>query len=114
MLAAKVGLPPETVRQVIGSSRLTNGFFETFMKYAADRDPNAHVFSIANASKDVRYAAAMAADADVVNIMGAAVKHYFTHAEATGKGGDYVPTITDIIGALNGLDMAAEAAKGRP
>ncbi|MBE3638436.1 NAD(P)-dependent oxidoreductase [Mangrovicoccus algicola] len=111
VLGAKVGLPPETVRQVIGGSRLSNGFFETFMKYAVDRDRNAHVFAIANASKDVRYAAAMASDAGVANILGAAIKHYFTHAEAIGRGGDYVPMMTDIIGALNGMDMEAEAAK---
>lgn len=111
VLAAKVGLPPETVRQVIGSSRLSNGFFETFMKYAVDRDRNAHVFTIANASKDVRYAAAMASEAGNVNIIGAAVKHYFTHAEAIGKGSDYVPMIIDIIGAMNGMDMEAEARK---
>jgi 3-hydroxyisobutyrate dehydrogenase-like beta-hydroxyacid dehydrogenase len=111
VLGAKVGLPPEMVRQVIGSSRLSNGFFETFMKYAVERDRNAHVFSIANASKDVRYAAAMASEAGNVNVMGAAVKHYFTHAEAIGRGGDYVPMIVDIIGALNGVDMEAEARK---
>ncbi len=84
-LDAMVGLPPEAVRQVIGWSRLSNGFFETFMKYAVDRDRNAHVFSISNASKDVRYAAAMASEAGVVNVIGAAVKHYFTHAEAIGE-----------------------------
>ena len=111
VLAAKTGLPPAKVRQVIGASRLSNGFFDTFMKYAVDRDRNAHVFSIANASKDVRYAAAMASDAGVVNVIGAAVKHYFTHAEAVGRGGDYVPMMTDIVGALNGLDMDAEAKK---
>lgn len=113
VLGAQVGLPPEMVRQVIGSSRLSNGFFETFMKYAVDRDRNAHVFSIANASKDVRYAAAMASEAGNVNIVGAAVKHYFTHAEAIGRGGDYVPMMVDIIGAMNGIDMEAEAKKGQ-
>ncbi|MGB0905594.1 MAG: NAD(P)-dependent oxidoreductase, partial [Mangrovicoccus sp.] len=41
VMAAKSGLSPQAVRQVIGSSRLSNGFFETFMKYTVDRDPNA-------------------------------------------------------------------------
>lgn len=112
VLAAKVGLPPQQVRNVIGSSRLNNGFFETFMKYTVDRDPDAHVFSITNAAKDVRYAANMAAAANVTNIMGASIKHYFTHAEATGHGGDYVPTLGDLVGALNGIDMAEEVKKG--
>ncbi|MGC9371259.1 MAG: NAD(P)-dependent oxidoreductase [Paracoccaceae bacterium] len=113
VLAAKSGLSPQTVNEVIGASRLSNGFFETFMRYAVGRDRDAHKFSIANASKDVRYAANMASDAGVVNILGAAIKHYFTHAEAIGKGGDYVPMLSDHIAALNGMDLAAEVEKGK-
>lgn len=112
-LAAKVGISPQTVRDVIGSSRMSNGFFDTFMRYTVDRDRDAHKFTIANASKDVRYIANMAAGADVVNIMGASVKHYFTHAEAIGKGGDYVPMLSDHVGALNGVNIAEEVEKGR-
>ncbi|MCB1332626.1 MAG: NAD(P)-dependent oxidoreductase [Roseivivax sp.] len=112
VLAAKVGLPPQAVRDVIGASRLSNGFFETFMKYAVGRDRDAHKFSIANGSKDVRYLANMASDAGVVNILGAAVKHYFTHAEAIGKGDHYVPMLSDIIADMNGLDLAEAVARG--
>lgn len=113
VMAAKVGLSPQTVNQVIGASRLSNGFFETFMRYTVGRDRDAHKFTIANASKDVRYAANMASDAGVVNILGAAIKHYFTHAEAIGKGGDYVPMLSDHVAALNGMDLAAEVEKGK-
>lgn len=112
VLGAKVGLSPQSVNQVIGSSRLSNGFFETFMKYTVGRDREAHKFSIANASKDVRYLAAMAADAGVVNLIGASVKHYFTHVEAIGAGGDYVPMLGDHVGRLNGIDMAEAVRKG--
>lgn len=112
VLGAKVGISPQTFRQVIGSSRLSNGFFDTFMRYLVDRDRDAHKFTIENASKDVRYAANMASEVGVVNIMGAAIKHYYTHAEAIGKGGDYVPMLSDHIAALNGLDMAEEVKKG--
>ena len=112
VLGAKVGLSPQSVNQVIGSSRLSNGFFETFMKYTVGRDREAHKFSIANASKDVRYLAAMAADAGVVNVMGASVKHYFTHVEAIGAGTDYVPMLADHVGRLNGIDMEEAVRKG--
>jgi len=111
-LGAKTGVPPQTVGTVIGGSRLSNGFFETFMKYGVGRDENAHVFSIANAAKDVGYVANMASDAEVVNIMGAAIKHYFTHALATGQSERYVPMLSDIVGEMNGLDMAQEVKKG--
>lgn len=113
VLGAKVGISPQTFRSVIGGSRLSNGFFETFMRYMIDRDRDAHKFTIENASKDVRYAANMASDAGIVNIMGAAIKHYYTHVEAIGKGGDYVPMLSDHVAALNGLDMAEEVKKNR-
>ncbi|OSP55990.1 NAD(P)-dependent oxidoreductase [Pseudoruegeria sp. SK021] len=111
-LGVKSGLSPQIVRNVIGSSRMSNGFFETFMRYAVDRDPDAHKFSIQNASKDVRYAANMASDGDVVNLMGAAMKQYFTHAEATGHGAAYLPTMSDHIARLSGVDLAEAVKKG--
>lgn len=112
-LAAKVGVAPAAFRDIIASSRMGNGFFDTFMKYTIDRDPEAHKFTIANASKDIRYVNAMAADAGVMNVMAAAAKHYFTHAEAIGKGTDYVPMLSDHVGRLNGLNMEEEVARER-
>ncbi|AGI65847.1 3-hydroxyisobutyrate dehydrogenase-like protein [Octadecabacter antarcticus 307] len=113
VLGASVGLPPAKVRDVIGSSRLSNGFFDTFMTYAVDRDREIHKFTIENASKDLRYVNAMAAEVGMVNIMAGAVKHYFTHVEALGQGGDYVPMLIDHVARMNGMDMEVEAAKGR-
>ena len=112
VLGAAVGVPPAKVREVIGSSRLTNGFFETFMSYAVDRE-EAHKFTIANAAKDLRYVNAMADDAGLMTVMAGAVKQYFAHVDASGQGGDFVASITDHVGRLNGLDMAEEAKKGR-
>ncbi len=111
-LGAKVGITPQTVKEVIGASRMSNGFFDTFMKYTIERDRDAHKFTIANASKDVRYVANMAAEAGVVNIMGASVKHYFTQVEAIGKADDYVPMLGDHVAALNGINMADAVKKG--
>ena len=54
----------------------------------------------------------MASDANVVNIMAAAAKHYYTHAEATGHAAAYVPMLSDHVGALNGIDMEEEVRKG--
>lgn len=105
-LGAKVGLSPQSINDVIGSSRLNNGFFETFMKYTCERDDQVHLFTISNASKDVRYAANMATANGVFNPMGAAIRNYFAQAEAVGKGGHYVPMLGDHIGELNGLNIA--------
>ena len=112
VMATKSGLSPQDVQRVIGSSRLTNGFFESFMKYAIGRDPNAHKFSIQNAAKDTRYIASMAMAAGMANPMGSAIRNAFAQAEAAGKGGDYVPSLSDHIAELNGLDLADAVAKG--
>lgn len=111
VLGAKVGISPQTFRDVIGPSRLGNWFFGTFMQYVCDRDENAHKFSIANMSKDIRYVNAMATDAGVVNVMASAARHYFAHAEAIGASGDFVPMLSDHVAKLNGIDLAEVVAK---
>lgn len=112
VLGAAVGVPPAKMRQVIGSSRLYNGFFDTFMTYAVDRE-EVHKFTVSNAAKDLRYLNAMADDAGLMTVMASAAKQYFAHVEASGNGGDFVPKITDHVARLNGMDMDVEAAKGR-
>lgn len=111
-LAVKSDLAPQTVRDVLAPSRMGCGFFDTFMAGAVGREPNAHKFAIANAAKDVRYVANMAAAANVMNPIGAAVRNCFGQAEAAGKGGQYVPTIADHVAALNGVDLAEAVRKG--
>lgn len=111
-LGAKVGIPPATIQRVIGSSRLGNGFFDTFMSYAVDRDRDAHKFTIANASKDVRYALAMAAEAGALTPMASATRQYFAQVEAMGFAQDYVPFLSDHVARMNGLDLEEEAKKG--
>ncbi|OWV80402.1 3-hydroxyisobutyrate dehydrogenase [Rhizobium sp. R635] len=111
-LGAKVGISPQMIREVIGPSRLGNGFFETFMRYVVEHDRDAHKFAIANAAKDLRYINNMAADAQVMSVMASAARHYYTHAEATGHGDDYVPMLSDHVAALNGIVMEDEVRKG--
>jgi 3-hydroxyisobutyrate dehydrogenase-like beta-hydroxyacid dehydrogenase len=111
VLGAKIGIPPQTIRSVISPSRMGNGFFETFMRYVVDRDRDAHKFAIANAAKDLKYISNIAADAQVMTVMAAAARQYYAHVEAIGHAGDYVPMLSDHVGALNGVDMAAEVKK---
>ncbi|KGJ01930.1 hypothetical protein SAMN04487972_1488 [Paracoccus halophilus] len=106
VLGAKVGIAPETLRRVIAASRMGNGFFDTFMAYVVDRNRDSHKFSIENAAKDLGYINDMAGNADVMNIMAGAARQYYTHAMATGHGQDYVPYLSDLVAALNGVDLA--------
>lgn len=111
-VGTKAGLRPQSIHEVIGASRLSNGFFETFMSCAVGRDMEAHKFSITNASKDVHYASAMASNARALNPIGEAVKMYFTHVEAIGKGSDYVPLLGDHVARMNGFELAEAVEKG--
>ncbi len=112
-LGAKNGISPQTIRKVIGASRMSNGFFETFMSYAVDRDRDAHKFTLTNALKDTTYVASMAQSAGVMNPVGAAVRNYYAHAVSIGAGGDYVPMVADHVARLNGIDLADEVEKGK-
>jgi len=112
VLGAKIGISPQLIREVISPSRMGNGFFETFMRYVVDRDRDAHKFAIANAAKDLRYVSNMAADVQAMSVMASAARQYYAHAEATGHGEDYVPMLSDLVGSLNGVDMAEEVRKG--
>jgi len=104
-VAKKVGLAPATVDGALRGSRMDCGFYQTFFRWVLERDREAHKFSIANAHKDMRYLAALAANAGIANPMGSAVKNYFAAAEATGHGGDFVPMLSDIVAAMNGLSL---------
>jgi hypothetical protein len=44
--------------------------------------------------------------------MASAARQYYAHAEATGHGDDYVPMLSDLVGALNGVNMEEEVRKG--
>jgi 3-hydroxyisobutyrate dehydrogenase-like beta-hydroxyacid dehydrogenase len=112
VLGAKIGISPQTIREVIGPSRMGSGFFDTFMKYVVDRDRDAHKFAISFAAKDLRYVNNMAAQSQMMSIMASAAVQYYAHAEATGHGKDFVPMLSDHVGRLNGVDMEGEVQKG--
>ena len=102
-IARKAGLTIEQFHAVIGSGRMRSGFYDTFMKWSVEHDPNAHKFTIANAHKDMRYLAAMANEIGAVNNLQALVKNTFAAMEAAGDGQKYVPMLADFVARQNGL-----------
>jgi 3-hydroxyisobutyrate dehydrogenase-like beta-hydroxyacid dehydrogenase len=105
-LGKKVGITPAQFHAVIGGGRMSCGFYDTFMKYVVERDRDAHKFTLQNAHKDVRYLANLANEAGTANFIGSVVKNYLATAEAMGKGGDYLPMLSDHVAALNGVQLA--------
>jgi 3-hydroxyisobutyrate dehydrogenase-like beta-hydroxyacid dehydrogenase len=102
-IARKAGLTVEQFHAVLGSGRMRSGFYDTFMKWSVERDPNAHKFTIANAHKDMRYLAAMANEIGAVNNLQTLVKNNFAAMEAAGDGQKFVPMLADFVAAQNGL-----------
>jgi 3-hydroxyisobutyrate dehydrogenase-like beta-hydroxyacid dehydrogenase len=108
-IARKAGLTIEQFHAVVGSGRMRSGFYDTFMKWSLEGDPNAHRFTISNAHKDMRYLASMANEVGAVNPLQAQVKNSFAAMEAVGQGGRFVPMLADFVAALNGLGTAEES-----
>ncbi len=102
-VARKSGLSIEQFHQVIGSSRMHNGFYDTFMKWTLEGDENAHRFSITNAHKDMRYLSDLVSSVGAVNPLQSAIRNNFGAMEAAGQGEKFVPMLADFIAVTNGL-----------
>lgn len=107
-LARKSGLTAEQFDSVIRPGRLSNGFYETFMKWTLEQDENAHRFAISNAHKDMAYLANLAVSVGAVNPMQSVVKNAYAAMEAAGEGDRYVPMLADFIARANGLAPSEE------
>ncbi len=107
-IARKAGISIEQFHSVIGSGRMRNGFYDTFMKWSLDGDPEAHRFTISNAHKDMRYLNAMATEIGAVNPLQSQVKNGFAAMEAAGQGERHVPMLADFVAAMNALPPAKD------
>lgn len=106
VIAQKVGISPEKFDSVIRGGRADSGFYQTFVAYAKDGDRNSHIFTLANAYKDLRYCEAMANSMGLTTPLASAAKNAYAGAVATGGDGkeDYVPHLVDFVAAANGVD----------
>ena len=109
-LGEKVGISPRDFDRVIRGSRMDCGFYQTFMGWVIDGDPNAHQFTLTNAYKDMRYVAAMGDTSGMANPLANAVKSSYALAVSSGEGERYVPMLTDVIGQLAGVIKSAKSS----
>ena len=112
-LSKKVGISPERFDSVIRGGRMDCGFYQTFMRWTLEADPDAHKFSIANAFKDLRYLESMADAAGLINPMGNAAKNSFAVAAAAGGAEHYVPMLPTYVERANGVEGERWAALPR-
>jgi hypothetical protein len=73
------------------------------MKWSVEGDPNAHLFTISNAHKDMRYASNLANDLGVSAPLQSLVRANYASMDAVGQGQKMVPMMADFIASANGL-----------
>lgn len=105
-IARLSGLTPEQFDSVIRPGRLSNGFYETFMKWTLEGDENAHKFAISNGHKDMAYLTNLCTALGAVNPVQAAVRNSYAAMDAAGEGDRFVPMLADFIARQNGVDPA--------
>lgn len=102
-IGRKNGISVETFDSVLRGSRMDCGFYQTFMGYALEGNPESHKFTLSNAYKDMRYVDAMAANAQMPNPVSASVKNLFGQAVGSGMAQNYVPFLADYVASMAGL-----------
>lgn len=102
-IGAKNGIDAKTFHGVISGGRMDCGFYQTFMQYVVERDRDAHKFTLRNAHKDMRYVVSMANESGIASHVSSSVKNGLATAEAIGRGDDYLPMLSDVVGELNGI-----------
>ncbi|MDL2401691.1 NAD(P)-dependent oxidoreductase [Rhizobium mayense] len=107
MLAAKAGLTPQVFDSVLRGSRMDCGFYQAFFEFVLNRNENAQRFAMVNALKDMSYLASFAQSVQAANPVGAVVRNSFAAAVASGKGDAFVPALSDVVAALNGVSLTA-------
>ncbi len=110
-LARKAGLSIEQFHSVVGSGRMRCGFYDTFMRWSVEGDPKAHLFTISNAHKDMRYTSNMANALGAVTPLQSMVRASFAAMEAAGQGQRFVPMLADFVAEGNGLPASHPPVK---
>jgi len=99
-VARRIDVSPQAVEASLRGTRMDCGVFQTYFRWVLQGE-EAHKFTIRNAHKDMKYLAALAGTAGVANPIGAAVRNYYAAAEAAGHGDRFVPTMWNIVAAMN-------------
>jgi len=105
----KSGVDVEKFRDIIAAGGLNCGIFQRITNYVIGGDPKAHLFSMTNCYKDIRYYNRLADDAGLAAAMGSAAKNYYAIAMANGGEAEsqHMPMLTDFVCEVNGIPTSA-------
>lgn len=110
-VAAKAGLDPALVEDILGVGTMDNALIHNLAK-TLHGDYEAMTFQLDNARKDLRYYQRMTSDLGYVASLGDATHTALELASAQGFGGEYVPSIVKSQARLNGVEITTGRVSG--
>ncbi len=96
--ARSAGVDPQKILEVCSLGAANSAMLQICMPYVLAGDESKMRFSIANAAKDMRYYAGMAAAAGTSAAVTEAARQYYADALESGRGDQFVPRMFDHIG----------------
>ncbi len=98
----KAGIDLQKFRDLIAGGGNNSGMFQRMSNYVIDGDPEAHLFTLSNCLKDIRYFTQLADDSGMAAPMAGAIKATYNMAVAQGAGDEHMPMLTDYVSMASG------------
>lgn len=100
----KAGIDLEKFRELISGGGINSPMFQRMSNYVIGGDPEAHLFTLDNCLKDIKYFSQLADDAGMAAPMAGAIKASYHMAVAQGGGSEHMPMLTDYVSVASGAE----------
>jgi 3-hydroxyisobutyrate dehydrogenase-like beta-hydroxyacid dehydrogenase len=110
VLARKSGLTTAAFDQLIRSSRMHSAFYDTFMGWALEGNPDSHPFALATAEHTATDVAGLAQAVGMKPGLAAAIQAVYRDAVAAGYGAAMLPELPRFVAAANGFELTPAGA----
>lgn len=104
-VAAKAGLDPRLVEEILSKGNMENGFLHQIAA-GLSGDYEQMQFELDNARKDVRYYTRLTGELGYIAPMGTAAHEVLATASAQGFGSEFVPSLVKSQERLNGVRLS--------
>ncbi|WP_282607712.1 NAD(P)-dependent oxidoreductase [Pelagibius sp. Alg239-R121] len=107
-MISKIGVAPETFREIVSNSGMNCGNFQNYSKYVCDGDPDAHQFALSNCLKDISYYQRLATRNDAATFMSDGALQLLKLGKTMGYEEKNISEMVDIVAKLNGQGERAK------
>ncbi len=105
VLALKAGLTTEAYDDLVRSSRMHCGFYDTFIGWALDGDADSHRFALDTALHTISDVAAFARSVNLKSRLAAGICDVYCQAVAAGDGEAMLPELPRSVAKASGVDL---------